>query len=45
MTPTWAAFPADTARLIPMPLPTAKFMNEDTKLPDWLATPIRPAGG
>src|SRR3954469_18660737 len=45
MTPTAAALPADTARLTPTPLATARFMNDDTKLPDWLAIAIAPGGG
>ncbi len=42
---TAAALPALTARLMPTPVCTDQFMNDDTKLPDWLAMPIRPAGG
>ncbi len=34
-----------TARLTPTPDCTAQFSNDDTKLPDWLAIAIRPAGG
>ena len=40
-----AAFPADTARLMPTPEPTDQFMKLETKLPLWLAMPMRPAGG
>ena len=36
---------ADTARLMPTPECWARFMNDDTKFPDWLAMPMRPAGG
>ena len=36
---------ADTARLTPTPVCVAQFSNDDTKLPDWLAIAIRPAGG
>ena len=39
------ALPADTARLTPMPVWMAKFMNEETKLPDWLTMAMRPGGG
>jgi hypothetical protein len=37
--------PADTARLTPTPLWRARLRKLDTKLPDWLTIPIRPAGG
>ena len=37
--------PALTAREMPTPVWTDQFMNDETKLPDWLATPMRPAGG
>ena len=30
---------------MPTPVVHGQFMNDDTKLPDWLATPMRPAGG
>ena len=40
-----AALPALTARLTPTPVCTAQFSNDETKLPDWLAIAIRPAGG
>ena len=43
--PTAAALPADTARLTPTPVCTAQLRNDDTKLPDWLAIAMRPAGG
>ena len=43
--PTAAALPAETARLMPTPDATARFMNDETKLPDWLAMPMCPAGG
>ena len=42
---TAAALPADTARLMPTPVARAKLRKLDTKLPLWLATPMRPAGG
>ena len=38
---TAAALPADTARLTPTPVERARLRKLDTKLPDWLATPIR----
>jgi len=44
-TPTAAALPADTARLMPTPVARAWLRKLDTKLPDWLATPIEPFGG
>ncbi len=42
---TAAELPALTARLMPMPESWAQFMNDETKLPDWLAMPMRPLGG
>ncbi|MEI2653688.1 MAG: hypothetical protein V9G12_16355 [Microthrixaceae bacterium] len=30
---------------MPMPVAVAMLRNDETKLPDWLATPIEPAGG
>ena len=42
---TAAALPADTARETPTPDARDRFRKLDTKLPLWLATPMRPGGG
>ena len=42
---TAAALPADTARLMPTPVIRDRLRNVDTKLPLWLATPMRPGRG
>ena len=42
--PSTEALPAATARDTPTPVWLARLRNEETKLPDWLAMAIFPAG-